>query len=229
MSSSARRARPWRTSSTINRHNQLYDVARIRVSTLTSHAASNARSQRRGQPEGEVRRLDGRIIHHQIQALPDGGRLLTYFDITQLEAQRGSGEDRQSKLAEVTACRTSRSARGRFSAVLETIDYGVLFMGPDLRSRIINRAFQARCGAYRMNSSATRVRPWLTLSSYVQAQPSSLRRAGRRIRRTPVMRRVEVVVEAAKSYQAEMRRLRRPSHTSSDSVSAGWRPAADVL
>ena len=30
----------------------------------------------------------------------------------------------------------------QFNAVLETVDYAVLFMGPDLRSRIINRAFK---------------------------------------------------------------------------------------
>ena len=30
----------------------------------------------------------------------------------------------------------------QFDAVLDTIDYGVLFMGPDLRSKIINRKFR---------------------------------------------------------------------------------------
>ena len=27
-------------------------------------------------------------------------------------------------------------------AVLDTIDYGILFMGPDLRAKLINRAFR---------------------------------------------------------------------------------------
>src|SRR6516165_6195117 len=31
-------------------------------------------------------------------------------------------------------------------AVLDTIDYGILFMGPDLRAKIINRAFRQMWG-----------------------------------------------------------------------------------
>jgi PAS domain-containing protein len=34
----------------------------------------------------------------------------------------------------------------QFNAVLDTIDYGVLFMGPDLRGKIINRAFRKMWG-----------------------------------------------------------------------------------
>ena len=34
----------------------------------------------------------------------------------------------------------------QFNAVLDTIEYAVLFMGPDLRSRIINRAFREMWG-----------------------------------------------------------------------------------
>src|SRR4051794_36702001 len=34
----------------------------------------------------------------------------------------------------------------QFNAVLETVDYAVLFMDPDLRSRIINRAFKEMWG-----------------------------------------------------------------------------------
>jgi hypothetical protein len=32
------------------------------------------------------------------------------------------------------------------NAVLDTIDYGILFMGPDLRAKIINRAFRQMWG-----------------------------------------------------------------------------------
>ena len=125
-----------------NRHNQVYDVPEAdfdadvarRVSLVLSGAAF----------EGEVRLRDGRIIHHQIQALPDGGRLLTYFDITNLK--RSEEAAKQAKqLAEATLVE-----RGilfdQFDAVLETVDYAVLFMGPDLRSKIINRAFKEMWG-----------------------------------------------------------------------------------
>ena len=37
----------------------------------------------------------------------------------------------------------------QFNAVLDTIDYGVLFMGPDLRSKIINRALSRNLGHIR--------------------------------------------------------------------------------
>ena len=33
----------------------------------------------------EMRLRDGRVIQYQIRTLPDGGRMLTYFDITDLK------------------------------------------------------------------------------------------------------------------------------------------------
>lgn len=125
-----------------NRHNGIYDVAETdfdayverRVALVLSGAAF----------QGEVRLRDGRVIHHQIQALPDGGRLLTYFDITNLKRSEEAAKQAR-QLAETTL-----AERGvlfdQFNAVLETVDYAVLFMGPDLRSKIINRAFKEMWG-----------------------------------------------------------------------------------
>jgi PAS domain S-box-containing protein len=53
----------------------------------------------------------------------DGGIVSIYTDVTEL-----------------------KSALQEFNAVLDTIEYGVLFMGPDLKARIINRAFGAIWG-----------------------------------------------------------------------------------
>ncbi len=182
-----------------NRHNHLYDVAESEFDAYVARRVEAVQSGRSAQ--GEMRRLDGRIIHHQIQALPDGGRLLTYFDITQLK--RNEEAARQAKeAAEVTASNLAL-AQGRFSAVLEKIDYGVLFMGPDLRSRIINRAFREMWGI--SDEFIRDTRPTMAdLINYNRHNhfydvPDDEFDAY-------VMRRVEVV-RSGKSYQGEMRRL----------------------
>ena len=54
-----------------------------------------------------------------------GGFVSTYTDITE---RKQASERLQATLDE-------------FNAVLDNIDYGILFMGPDLRARIANRAF----------------------------------------------------------------------------------------
>ncbi|SDD56396.1 PAS domain S-box-containing protein [Ruegeria marina] len=63
------------------------------------------------------------ITDHRTQ---DGGIVSIYTDIT----ERKLAEDRL------------RAALSEFNAVSEHIDYGILFTGPDLRARIVNRAFR---------------------------------------------------------------------------------------
>ena len=66
-----------------NRHKDLYDIPEAefdeyvarRVEIVHDGATSTS----------EMRRLDGRIIKYQVMALPDGGRMLTYFDITDIK------------------------------------------------------------------------------------------------------------------------------------------------
>ena len=88
----------------------------------------------------ELRLRDERVIQYQMRPLPDGGRLLTYFDITDLKR---SEEDatRARDIAE-TALADLGARDQELHAVLDTIDYGILFMGPDLRAKLINRAFR---------------------------------------------------------------------------------------
>ena len=66
--------------------------------------------------------------------------MLTYFDITDL---KGSEENatRARDISE-TALADVRARDQELHAVLDTIDYGILFMGPDLRAKLINRAFR---------------------------------------------------------------------------------------
>jgi PAS domain-containing protein len=88
----------------------------------------------------EMRLRDGRVIQFQTRPLPDGGRMLTYFDITALKRSEENAT-RARDIAEMALA--DLSARDQeLHAVLDTIDYGILFMGPDLRAKLINRAFR---------------------------------------------------------------------------------------
>jgi signal transduction histidine kinase len=125
----------------VHSNHHLYDV---QESEFEVFLAKRVEAVVKGSASTEMRLRDGRVIEFHIQSLPDGGRLLTYFDITKLKRSEEAAKE-ASKVAE-----TALSERGvlleHFDAVLETIEYAVLFMGPDLRSRIINRAFKEMWG-----------------------------------------------------------------------------------
>jgi PAS domain S-box-containing protein len=70
--------------------------------------------------------LDGTVVEIVGNPIEGGGFVSTYTDIT---------ERKQADEA-------LKAALEEFNAVLDNIDYGVLFMGPDLRARIVNRAFR---------------------------------------------------------------------------------------
>ena len=70
-------------------------------------------------------RPDGTVIEVVGNPIEGGGFVSTYTDITE---RKQASERLQATLDE-------------FNAVLDNIDYGILFMGPDLRARIANRAF----------------------------------------------------------------------------------------
>jgi PAS domain S-box-containing protein len=73
----------------------------------------------------ERTRRDGTIVEIVGNPIEGGGFVSTYTDITE---RKRAEESLKSTLAE-------------FNAVLDNIEYGVVFMGPDLRARIANRAF----------------------------------------------------------------------------------------
>jgi signal transduction histidine kinase len=61
-------------------------------------------------PPGEMHRGDGRILRYQCMVLPDGGRMLTYFDITSLkERERDASEARKSAEASLTDLQQAQS------------------------------------------------------------------------------------------------------------------------
>ena len=88
----------------------------------------------------EMRLRDGRVIQFQTRPLPDGGRMLTYFDITDLK--RSEENATRARDISETALADLSARDQELHAVLDTIDYGILFMGPDLRAKLINRAFR---------------------------------------------------------------------------------------
>src|SRR6266404_3003512 len=65
------------------RSNDLYDVP---PDQFEEFAERRVEAVRKGTTtSSEMRLRDGRVIQYQIRALPDGGRMLTYFDITDLK------------------------------------------------------------------------------------------------------------------------------------------------
>ena len=73
-----------------NRHNNLYDISPAQFDEYVAHRVEAVRSG--ATSVGEMRRRDGRIIQYQVLGLPDGGRMLTYFDITDLKLSEEQAE-----------------------------------------------------------------------------------------------------------------------------------------
>lgn len=76
-------------------------------------------------PPTELHRADGMIVQYQCIALPNGGRMLTYFDITELKR-------RENELAEKTAV---------VQATLENMGQGIIMFDQDLKLMVRNRQF----------------------------------------------------------------------------------------
>jgi PAS domain S-box-containing protein len=73
----------------------------------------------------EIRLADGRVLQHRCIALPDGGRMLTYFDITELKR-------RQAELTEKSTI---------LEATLENMDQGISMTDAELNVIAFNRRF----------------------------------------------------------------------------------------
>ncbi len=97
-----------------NRHNNLYDVQPTEFDSYVSQRVDAVRSG--ATSPSEMRRLDGRIIQYQILALLDGGRMLTYFDITDLK--RTEEQAKNARDTAETALVELRNAQGENVRVL---------------------------------------------------------------------------------------------------------------
>jgi C4-dicarboxylate-specific signal transduction histidine kinase/CheY-like chemotaxis protein len=81
----------------------------------------------------ERRMPDGRIILVEMRPIPGGGMLIVYSDVTGL--RRRENELREAREAADGALR-------ELQALLDTIEYGILFLDADMRIRIANRAYR---------------------------------------------------------------------------------------
>lgn len=90
---------------------------------LDSFIAKRVETVRAGDPTpAEVHFAGGRVARAKCVALPDGGRLLTYTDLTDVVRYN-------EELATL-------------HAALDQVEYGVIMVDQDLRARFINRAFR---------------------------------------------------------------------------------------
>jgi PAS domain S-box-containing protein len=107
------------------RSNDLYDVPPDQFET---YAEKRIEAVRRGTTNlSEMRLRDGRVIQYQIRALPDGGRMLTYFDITDLRRSEEAA-NRAREVAE-TALVELRIAQNRLVQTEKLASLGQLTAG----------------------------------------------------------------------------------------------------
>jgi PAS domain S-box-containing protein len=97
------------------------------------------RLARHRNPQGPLiqEQSDGRWIQIDERKTGDGGIVAVFSDVTELK---------QREQALALAVAEKDSVLGEFNAVMDTIEQAVLFMGPDLRPRIANRAFRRTWG-----------------------------------------------------------------------------------
>ena len=97
------------------RGNDLYDIS---PEEFEDFAAKRVEAVRKGSTSvTEMRLRDGRVIQYQIRALPDGGRMLTYFDITGLkhseEMAKRARDVTENALADLPRCPGSACPNGK--------------------------------------------------------------------------------------------------------------------
>lgn len=94
----------------------------------------DARLAQHRAPAGPIvqRQSDGRWIQIDEKKAEDGATVAVFTDVTNLKR-------REEALNQ--AIREKDAVLAEFNAVMDTIEYGVLFLGPDLCARITNHAF----------------------------------------------------------------------------------------
>ncbi len=81
----------------------------------------------------EMRVSDGRVVQYQCKALPDGGRMLTYFDITELK-------EREAALSR--AVKSVERAQTQLTEAIEAISEGFALFDPDDRLVLCNETYR---------------------------------------------------------------------------------------
>ena len=85
---------------------------------------------------------NGEILLTRYDPIPNGGLLVTCRDVTETRRIERTLEANDERYL----AREVKQREGELNAVLDTIEYGVCFMGRDLRARVANRAFRDMWG-----------------------------------------------------------------------------------
>ena len=116
-----------------NRSNRIYDVPE---SEFDAFVAGRVEEIQKGDfPPYDLHLLDGRVIRYKCIALPDGGRMLTYFDITELKQREQKAKEAEAAIAAAHArvnhiLTSSPAVLYSFEA---TGDYAPIFIGENVR------------------------------------------------------------------------------------------------
>lgn len=98
------------------------------------HVARAMTPSREGREHRVERRMpDGRVIEVSVKPVPTGGVLIAFSDMTDL--RRRESELRHAREAADASLR-------ELHVLLDTVEYGILFLDADLRIRIANRAYR---------------------------------------------------------------------------------------
>jgi two-component system, NtrC family, sensor kinase len=108
-----------------NRYNNLYDVPPAEFDDYVTRRVEAVRGGTKLM--SEMRRLDGRIIQYQALPLPDGGRMLTYFDITDMKLSEERA--RTARDAAEAALTDLRNAQDRLVQTEKLASLGQLTAG----------------------------------------------------------------------------------------------------
>jgi len=82
----------------------------------------------------------GRIICTNATPLPNGGSIITFTDVSNVQHCAREMADRKRELQ--VAKEENEALVDNLQAVIDNIEYGVVFMNRDMRSDLINRAFR---------------------------------------------------------------------------------------
>lgn len=101
------------------------------IDALVEAAIAPSRARRAETVERNM--PNGRVIQVEMRPVPDGGMLIVYSDVSALRRHE----------QELQRARESADAAVReLHVLLDTVEYGILFLDADLRIRIANRAYR---------------------------------------------------------------------------------------